>query len=115
MVLVRRLGGWRPVDVADGVGTLRRRDGRVIAGVRYWFEVWHQVAQGFHGVCRSEGRVWRLAPDVLAELVGQDVLLELDDGRFLPGRIGPDAALVAHTLPSDDDPWAKNTTLKVAP
>jgi len=106
MVLVRRLGGWRPVEAADGVCTVRRRDGVAVEGVRYSFEVWHQFAQGFHGPYRSEGAVAGLSPADLAGLVGQDILLVLADGRFLPSRIGPDATLVAHGEPSDADPWA---------
>lgn len=107
MVLVRRFGGWRPVEDVNGVGALRLRDGRTLAGVRYSFEVWHQFAQGFHGPYRAEGRISGPADDNRVDLVGQEVLLELEDGRFLPVRISPDGVLLAHAEPTDSDPWAQ--------
>ena len=54
----------------------------------------------------SEGRVWGIDSGDLSRLVGRDVLLELDDGRFLEGRLGPDASLVGHAVPASSDPWA---------
>ena len=110
MVLVRRFGGWSPVEAADGVGTLRRHDGEAVEGVRYSFEVWHQFAQGFPGPYRSEGAVAGLTPADLAALIGQAVLLEMADGRFLASRIAPDATLLSHGEPSASDPWADGAT-----
>ena len=94
------------MEAADGVGILRRRDRGSLDEVRYTFEVWHQFAQGFHGPYRCEGAVAGVSADDLAALVGEDLLLELDDGRFLPLRLAPDATLVAHGQPRAADPWS---------
>lgn len=105
MVLVRRLGGWRPVDSADGVGVLRRREGGLIAGIEYRFEIWHQFSGGFKGPYRAEGQVGGLSAADLASVVGQDLVLQLEDGRFLPARVGPDGSLLSHQRPTETDPW----------
>lgn len=89
----------------DGVGALRRRDGSRIEDVRYAFEVWHQVAQGFHGPFRCEGRVAELSPAELEAALGEDLLLEMADGRFLPLRLARDATFVGHGEPRAADPW----------
>ena len=105
MVLVRRLGGWRPVDSGAGVGRLRRAAGEPIEGVGYRFEIWHQFSGGFEGPYRVEGEITDLDPEVLASLVGNDNVLELEDGRFLIVRVSPESRLLAHKQPADEDPW----------
>ena len=105
MVLVRRLGGWRPVDSAEGIGRIRPANGERLEGVAYRFKIWHQFSGGFEGPYRAEGELPGLAPDALASLIGQDVVLELEDGRFLVIRVSPDRRLLAHQQPDREDPW----------
>jgi hypothetical protein len=107
MVLVRRLGGWRPVDSAEGVGRVRRSDAEPIEAVQYRFEVWHQFSGGFEGPYRSEGEIIGLESDVMASLVGVESVLELDDGRFLVIRVSPEGELLAHQQPDARDPWPR--------
>jgi hypothetical protein len=107
MVLVRRFGGWRPVDSAAGVGRLRRAVGAPIEGARYHFEVWHQFSGGFEGPYRAEGDIFDLDPEALASLVGVDSVLELEDGRFMTVRVSPDSRMLAHQQPDDRDPWPR--------
>jgi len=106
MVLVRRLGGWRPTEESVGTGTLRLKDGSRIESLRYSFTVWHQLSQGFHGPYRAEGRLLDPPVEALEQLVARDVLLELEDGRFLPLRVLPFGRFVAHSAPDDANPWA---------
>jgi hypothetical protein len=105
MVLVRRLGGWRPTEESVGTGRVRLKDGGAVESVRYTFTVWHQLSQGFHGPYRAEGRLLGLPAEEIEPLIAQDVVLELEDGRFLPARILPFGRLLAHTAPDEADPW----------
>jgi hypothetical protein len=82
------------------------KDGATVESVRYTFTVWHQLSQGFHGPYRAEGRLLDLSAEELEPLVAQDVVLELEDGRFLPTRVLPFGRLVAHAAPNEADPWA---------
>lgn len=107
MVLVRRLGGWRPVDSAEGIGRVRRAEGEPIEATEYRFEVWHQFSGGFEGPYRAEGEVSGLKPEEMASLVGVDSVLELEDGRFLLIRVSPEGQLLAHQQPDVQDPWPR--------
>lgn len=105
MVLVRRLGGWRPVDSAEGVGRVRRAEGEPVERVQYRFEVWHQFSGGFEGPYRAEGELEGLEPDQMASLAGVDSVLELEDGRFLLIRVSPAGEMLSHHQPDTQDPW----------
>ncbi len=85
---------------------MRLRDGTTVESVQYRFTVWHQLSQGFHGPYRAEGRLLALSAEQLELLVARDVVLDLDDGRFMPARVLPLGKFVAHTAPEESDPWA---------
>jgi hypothetical protein len=110
-----RFGGWRPVQLEEGQGSLHLPDGAVLADVGYRFEVWHQMVGGFPGPFRSEGR---LSLDERAKrnleslhgegplhgenpCPGEGAVLELADGRRLPVRLGADGSLLAHARPAE--------------
>jgi hypothetical protein len=108
-----RFGGWRPVQLEEGLGTLHGRGLSPLRGVGYRFEVWHQMVDGFPGPFRSEGRLHPSGstpggsssrPPVsfetdLARFAGDGVELELADGRRLPVRVRADGSLLAHARP----------------
>jgi len=99
-----RFGGWRPVELEEGQGVLRRREATPLEGVDYRFEVWHQMVGGFPGPFRSEGTVKVPAGATLAAFAAGDAVLELDDGRVLPLRLSPDGTLLAHSRPHEPGP-----------
>lgn len=98
MAFVKRFGGWRPVQLEQGVGALRLDSGEKIEPVGYRFEVWHQVVDGFPGPFRSEGAI-TLPETAAVDVAGQAELI-LQDGRSLPLRLSADGSLLAHCRPS---------------
>lgn len=104
MAFVKRFGGWRPVQLEEGVGRLRGGGGESLEGVGYRFEVWHQMVAGFHGPFRSEGYLDGVSPEDLAPFVGRDVVLELEDDRRLELRLEADGELLAHQRPESVEP-----------
>lgn len=104
MAFVKRFGGWRPVELEEGVGRLRGGGGELLEGVDYRFEVWHQMVGGFHGPFRSEGRLGGVSAEDLEPFVGRDVVLELEDDRRLELRLDADGRLVAHQRPDRPKP-----------
>lgn len=104
MAFVKRFGGWRPVQMEKGKGVVRLAGGSSIDAVEYRFEVWHQMVDGFPGPFRAEGVVNLPPEERLDRVVGREVILVLEDGRFLPLRVSADGTLLAHTRPSSSDP-----------
>ena len=98
-----RFGGWRPVQLEEGKGVLRRPGTGTLEGVEYRFEVWHQMVAGFPGPFRSEGRIGPPVEadlGVLKEFLGHDAELELADGRLLSLDLASDGSLLAHAKPT---------------
>lgn len=99
MAFVNRFGGWRPVQLEEGVGRLCSPEGETLEGVPYRFEVWHQMVAGFHGPFRSEGRLIGVPPAELEPFLGHDVVLEIEGERRLELRLDAEGGLLAHQRP----------------
>lgn len=106
MAFVKRFGGWRPVQMEQGAGTLLLAPTPASepvcdsVSVTYRFEVWHQMVDGFAGPFRSEGTV--TLPDAVGatDVLGRTAILVLDDGRYLPMRLAVDGSLLGHGRPA---------------
>ena len=100
----KRFGGWRPVQLEEGTGSLRLPSGAQFDAVTYRFEVWHQMVDGFPGPFRSEGSVRVPENATLGSAISQSAVLTLEDGRFLTLRLTGDGGLLAHEEPSLVEP-----------
>jgi len=76
------------VETLAGNGTVSKADGSVIGERAYALTVWADILSDGHGgetprVTSTEGRISVQGPEGTA-LLGQNLILELEDGRLLP-------------------------------
>lgn len=102
MGFTKRFGGWRPVQMEEGIGRLHSAAGETLDGVEYRFEVWHQMVDGFPGPYRCEGRVLAPPSDDLERFAKGVAVLVLEDGRRLEARIDAEGGLLAHQRPAPE-------------